>query len=465
MNAKQRRTCRLCGSRIAVDNTAKVCSPCARSNNDDVPTLEHKSNEFWQRPAMAEAFRARHFGRVLYAYRCEHRPVLTQSELARALGLTQAQISRLETRTVGPNDLEKLVRWANMMKVPERLLWFRLSEAYDHEPSQESQIQRESWFATTPSRRAASTSDASITVEQIKETTETLRALDNRFGGGHARGIVGAHLANDIAPALHHRREDPDWVEFALAVAEVDQLAGWMAYDTGDVLSGRRHLQHALKLCQTIGERALAAEMLAGMSHQSAHAGDGSSAVSLARAARDEAAASGIAALESEAAVMEAHGLALLDDKTSCARSLRDAERAWNATDSHNRPPWLNYYDEAYLAAKMAHCFHQVGDLRQAEKFARRSLHMSAGYDRGKMFNTALLAAILADLGKVNEACTVGRDAVRLASSVESSRTVAYLRDVARRLNRYRTAQPVVELKDEMLSLGLCGSAIGQELQ
>lgn len=55
--------------------------------------------------------------------------------------------------------------------------------------------------------------------------------------------------------------------------------------------------------------------MLAGVSHQAAHAHDGAVSVGLARAARDTAAGTGFAALESETAVMEAHGLALVRDK------------------------------------------------------------------------------------------------------------------------------------------------------
>jgi predicted transcriptional regulator len=46
---------------------------------------------------------------VLYAYRYEHRPVLTQARIGRLLGLSQAQVSRLEREDQPASDLNKLV--------------------------------------------------------------------------------------------------------------------------------------------------------------------------------------------------------------------------------------------------------------------------------------------------------------------------------------------------------------------
>ena len=42
-----------------------------------------------------------------------------------------------------------------------------------------------------------------------------------------------------------------------VAVAELNQLAGWMAYDMGDSISGRRHLQQALRMSQSVNDPAL----------------------------------------------------------------------------------------------------------------------------------------------------------------------------------------------------------------
>jgi hypothetical protein len=164
------------------------------------------------------------------------------------------------------------------------------------------------------------------------------------------------------------------------AAAELHQLAGWVAYDTGHAHAGRAHLRTALRLCQDVGDLALSAEMLAGMSHHAAFHGAPESAVDLALAARQTARQAGLPALESESAVMEAHGLALQRDKQGCLAALRDAENAFWAIDRGDSPPWLSYFDGAYLSAKFAHTFRDLGRPKDAEQFARRSLDMSEGY-------------------------------------------------------------------------------------
>jgi hypothetical protein len=77
---------------------------------------------------------------------------------------------------------------------------------------------------------------------------------------------------------------------------------------------------------------------------------------------------------------------------------------------------------------------------------------MIDGYDRGRLFNLALLASILAGQGRVEEACETGLAAVRLASEVQSVRTVAYLVDLSRRLAPFR-AEPAVRMLDERIGL------------
>lgn len=380
--------------------------------------------------------------------------MITQAALARWLNMTQAQISRLERGAKPPSDLDKLGTWALILHIPESLLWFRL-------PGRETPASATSarvgfgWFGGRRAPSLNTGASAPLSVDSIRETTATFRGLDNRFGGGHARAMLGAYLADEVAPAMHDHRPGNVQVEFVSAVAELNQLAGWMAYDVGDMLSGRRHLQQALQMCQRVGDHALSAEMLAGMSHQAAHARDGAGSVGLARAARETAADTGLAALESETAVMEAHGLALVRDKRGSVAALRDAEDAFGRVDQVEHPPWLSYYDAAYLAAKMAHCMRELGELRAAERFARRSLEMSAGYDRGKLFNIALLASILADLREIEEACAVGRDALHLGRKLQSARTRLYLQDFAKRLHRHRTMPVVAELGDELAALGI----------
>ncbi|HJU09258.1 MAG TPA: hypothetical protein VJ728_00200, partial [Candidatus Binataceae bacterium] len=93
---------------------------------------------------------------------------------------------------------------------------------------------------------------------------------------------------------------------------------------------------------------------------------------------------------------------------------------------------------KAYLSAKIAHALRDLGRAPDAERFARRSLEMSEGYDRGRLFNTALLASILADQAKVEEATSYATVAVQMSKNIRSARTIAYLRDTGQHLLPYK---------------------------
>lgn len=80
---------------------------------------------------------------------------------------------------------------------------------------------------------------------------------------------------------------------------------------------------------------------------------------------------------------------------------------------------------------------------------------MTDGYERGKLFNTALLASILADQRRVEEACAMGMNAVRMAQTVHSVRGAAYLADVGRRLAAHHKEAAVRSFFDHLAETGV----------
>ncbi|MGH3833856.1 MAG: helix-turn-helix domain-containing protein [Pseudonocardiaceae bacterium] len=214
-------------------------------------------------PALRDALAARHFGQVISAYRHEHRPVLTQAKVGRWLGLTQGQISRLERTAQPTHDLNKLDQWARALRIPERYLWFQLSpqpsfgdasfhnaDSLEHESgARGGGVKRRQllhavkagaasvsgsafgWFSARPPLRSSTRAVGMTDVRIIREMTQTFRKLDNRFGGGHARSALTNYLASDVLPLLAGRYSDDLHRNLLAAVAELFQLAGWMAYE------------------------------------------------------------------------------------------------------------------------------------------------------------------------------------------------------------------------------------------
>ncbi len=116
-----------CGTRLARDNAGDRCGVCTRQERQSAGQPPALPSEFWQHPQIREALESWHFGQVLYAYRTHphHGRALSQGAVAYWLGVTQAQLSRIENGSA-PQDLSKLMQWAHSLGVPADLLWFKL---------------------------------------------------------------------------------------------------------------------------------------------------------------------------------------------------------------------------------------------------------------------------------------------------------------------------------------------------
>jgi hypothetical protein len=196
--------------------------------------------------------------------------------------------------------------------------------------------------------------------------------------------------------------------QLAAACGELSQLAGWVAYDSDE---------HGLARPDE--------------------------AVDLARAAQAAAVRHGSATLLTECLVMEAHGHAARNDARACGAVLATAEQTFDRAAREDDPTWLSYFDEAYLAARMAQCFRDLGEAGHAARYARRSLDMDGRYVRGRAFNLSLLATAYAAQGEPVQASVIGRQALDLTVRLTSARSVRYVRDLVRAL-RPRADVPAV---------------------
>lgn len=290
--------------------------------------------------------------------------------------------------------------------------------------------------------------------ETIKSMIDTFRLIDNQFGGGHAYTFVTTHLDCEILPNFAAQRYGGHTpAALYVTVAQLAHLAGWMGYDLGHTDKGRRYLNLANQLAIAGGDLALSGEVMAGIAHQDIDQGDPDEAILLAQAAQETARVTGSALLLSEGLVTEAQGHARHGDQRACARLLQKAERSLHSARPEDEPDWLRYFDAAYLAAKMAHCFRDLAQWDSAERYAKRSLDMDARFVRGRTFNLALLATVhlRSDL---DAALAAGRDAVDLASGLQSYRARQYIADLQLRMGQ-RTREPMVQQFNEYVEARL----------
>ncbi|MEV3925507.1 hypothetical protein [Actinomadura coerulea] len=200
-------------------------------------------------------------------------------------------------------------------------------------------------------------------VEEIREVTHAFRILDNRLGGGHVRVPVIEYLHTHVGPMLRDGRctEEVRRQLFS-AAADLTKVAAWLYHDLDKQGLAQRYLIQALAMAKFAGDVSLGAEILAAMSQQSLYVAQPGRAVDLARTAQTAAQRAGIPVLMTECHVMEARGYAAQRESRACAHALTRAESTFERTTSTEAPAWLGYFDQAYFAAKIAHCFRDLGE-------------------------------------------------------------------------------------------------------
>ena len=128
------RYCVRCGARLASDNADVACRPCQRAAQEAALNPPQVPPEFWENDQLRDALiRERHIGHAVRSYRKHpfhgQRPV-SQEATARWLSVSQTQLSRIENgRPL--YDLDRLIQWAKVLRIPPELLWFALPDEGD----------------------------------------------------------------------------------------------------------------------------------------------------------------------------------------------------------------------------------------------------------------------------------------------------------------------------------------------
>jgi transcriptional regulator with XRE-family HTH domain len=194
------------------------------------------SATFWDTPALRDALAAQHIGRLARAYRRHHEFAaryghagVSQELLGTWLGLTQAQVSRVEN---GPpvRNLDTLAHWARVLQIPPHLLWFNLAPGRSvNKPGAELRP-----ASVTPA--LAGTSGRTPTEdEQVRDrdavAMKAFRTADLQAGGGHLHASVIRYLQTDMAPRLFGADAGADNLALFTAAAALTEMAAFLSAD------------------------------------------------------------------------------------------------------------------------------------------------------------------------------------------------------------------------------------------
>lgn len=486
------RYCDRCGTRLAYDNRDTRCSMCGRATRDAQLKPPSVPEGFWDTDQMRDALATWHMGRVIFGYRTHpwHPRPLAQETVGSWLGLTQAQLSRIENGRA-PEELSKLIRYAQILGIPGELLWFKLpdqshaSVSSEHRPAQtltvpvilsgrsvllpiDADAARASGLLDelTGHRQhaapeniahvmpagdldelehvAAAFDDArrhldSSVVGYFREQLDHGKARDGTSGPAKALPLVLGILG---AISQHVREVKPAVRRSLLSLgADGAEFAGWLYRDLRDPPSAAYWYDRAMEWAQEAGDTAMQGYVLLKKSQMAYDLRDAHRVVTFA-----EAAESGpwrfSGSVRAEVTQQRAFGMAMIGEPLDAVERKMDQARELLATaapEDDLTGPGGAYFTSDTMQLRQGTCCIEAGKPARAAALFSDVLAADALSRRDAGFFRARCAAALALSGEPDSAAAVGLQAVQLARETNSERTLRVVADVVQTLAPWRS--------------------------
>jgi DNA-binding XRE family transcriptional regulator len=290
------------------------------------------------------------------------------------------------------------------------------------------------WVASLPAERPGPISPDDF--DELHDAVKLFRRWDASGVGGLKRKAVVGQL-NSVAESVHETSDDTMRTKLLPIMAELAQLAGWMAYDHGLPGAAQRYYLLALHACRESGPSMLplGVKVIGDMTQLSTALGNYDDSLNLAR--------TGLYALprteklvRSELLGLESRAYAQLGSREApdASRSAEACVEVWHeAGKDVPAPDWLHYMNQAEVDCLAANTYTQLAlqadDQPRWRAYAGRAEHhtmqarqsRSNGYDRSRILDEIRLARVRLSQREIHESVTVATMALNLAGSVRSS--------------------------------------------
>lgn len=290
---------------------------------------------------------------------------------------------------------------------------------------------------------------------------DALREAAAGSDGLDALGYVAAQYQATRLLLEWDARSESRTRRLMVVMAQLAQLAAWLAIDAGRHRESQRYLVTGLHAAHEGGDRRLVAHLLRDLSANVAVAGRPADAVDIGQAALD--AAAGTTATRSFAAGQLAYAHALAGDARS-ARRMADQAVEWRvAAATGHEPEWVRRVAEDTAEPMVARTLLRVArdDLargrrvralalvREGTAMLRPETLVAPEHPRPRaaLYEGVYLAGGYVTGGELEQACVVGRVVVGRLRQVRSRRGVHLVRDLLadlRRGGRHRGVQEFI---------------------
>lgn len=298
-------------------------------------------------------------------------------------------------------------------------------------------------------------------VAQVEAAAQLFRAWDNQFGGGLRRKAVVGQLS-EVADELrdfHH--PEPLRVRLFGVMAHLASTAATMSWDSGLAAEAQAYYMMALRAAKQAGDRAFAANVLAGMARQLLYMGRASEALELVRLAQDGADGHATPRVRAMLRTREAWAHAAQGRLAAFSRLTSRAEDALrDATDDD--PWWIMYFGEAELhgvtGGRLLELTQRADDATKRRDLAEKSathIDQAVRLRPGQSLRSQALdrigfaeARLLQD--EPEEAVRLGREALAVAVQTPSHRVRLQLEEFYQKTAARADVRAVAGLRAEL---------------
>ncbi|MEU9824122.1 helix-turn-helix domain-containing protein [Micromonospora chersina] len=436
---------------------------------------------FWEHEPVRAALTQRHLGRAIRAYRFHPyhgRNPLPQVVVAGWLGITQAQLSRIEN---GPPvvHLDRLAHWATLLAIPASRLWFALPGACPATSPQFTPTDLDQPMATDEGRRALLAGIAavaagagllgsvaahrprrlgSVDIVRLNAVLELYRSMDYECGGGLLYREVD-RFAQSVYGLLDWSHPDALTRPLVAAVAAARQLAGWTALDAGLNDHAHRHFLAAERTALAADDVLLTARVRYCQARQLQHQRQNRDALATLQLARLQLGSAATPAVSAMLYGAAAASLAALGQRQEALTELSKSSDAFGRIVPDREPKWMRFYDRGELLAQYGRVYRDLAraDSRHAPDAVHWVHEAVAAFGphnvRSLLLNEVGLCSALFLADDPQQAVAVGRRVIARVGSVTSRRTIDRVRNLRRDLVKHRSDRAVAVFARELAAV------------
>nr|UDM84229.1 tetratricopeptide repeat protein [Streptomyces sp.] len=243
-------------------------------------------------------------------------------------------------------------------------------------------------------------------------------------------------------------------LQLHLIIAELAQLAGWLAADLGLSRRSQSCFLCALAAARAAQDRPLAAYIISCMSYCATWESRHEEALRLIRIARKGSCKEDFGIGHALLATREARARARLGDEVGCARALDEAADLSQDSDPAQDAPWITWVTPPVMVADAGRAWLELGYFRRAEQCLERGIELfGESQPRNRMLHWTSLAEARLGRQEVDGAAEAAEEALSLAEVMVSQRAQIRLSDLRSKLKRFDSsvAREVVQRVDSIV--------------